>query len=393
MSSIRSVSSFVRGKRDGSVFLLGVWLILATLGRASAGPAFPAEASQFAAMLEPYGLTVRALREPDRTQISVSCDMERLAQHLSELQKRGFPPIAHDVVTRAPNAVAICEALAVVQSYLRRLYHRPEIDLVSADGQVQVGGKLTPLFHLSLDRLTFRDLDLRRWNFSELTRASKFLYAERVSGSEIDEFNEAEASIGNKGFLIPAASAANTMASPTPERENVSPRPAARNSSVAMVVLVLSLVGLVLVYLRKNMAASNASTSPPTRSVESERNALSPTTTVEATSKSTDKSMEPSDRNPATLPDTPPTPTGLGHAAASITSPLTSEEQGIARRCREVFEMMPRQLNKKAAAGLNVVYQFDLSGRGGGVWQVFVLDGRCEVKEGQHPSPIDSCII
>ena len=122
MSSIRSVSSFVRGKRDGSVFLLGVWLILATLGRASAGPAFPAEASQFAAMLEPYGLTVRALREPDRTQISVSCDMERLAQHLSELQKRGFPPIAHDVVTRAPNACLLYTSFCATK--LRRTHTR-----------------------------------------------------------------------------------------------------------------------------------------------------------------------------------------------------------------------------------------------------------------------------
>jgi putative sterol carrier protein len=157
--------------------------------------------------------------------------------------------------------------------------------------------------------------------------------------------------------------------------------------AIVLVVVVLGLVGLagMLVYMRKNMAASNAR--PLTPSVDAERNAISPTTTVEATSESTDKSTEPFDKIPATLLSTPPTSTGLEQAAESITSPLTSEEQGIARRCREVFEMMPRQLNKKAAAGLNVAYQFDLSGRGGGRWQVIVLDGRCESKYGQHPSP------
>jgi putative sterol carrier protein len=36
---------------------------------------------------------------------------------------------------------------------------------------------------------------------------------------------------------------------------------------------------------------------------------------------------------------------------------------------------------------LKAIYQFDLSGNGGGKWAVHVKDGTCEVKEGEDPSP------
>ena len=55
--------------------------------------------------------------------------------------------------------------------------------------------------------------------------------------------------------------------------------------------------------------------------------------------------------------------------------------------CKEVFTMMPSRLNKDAAKGLKAIYQFDLSGDGGGKWAVYVNDGTCEVKEGADPSP------
>jgi len=48
---------------------------------------------------------------------------------------------------------------------------------------------------------------------------------------------------------------------------------------------------------------------------------------------------------------------------------------------------MPSRFNKDAAKGLNAVYQFDLSGDGGGKWQVTIGSDQCEVKEGAHPSP------
>lgn len=54
---------------------------------------------------------------------------------------------------------------------------------------------------------------------------------------------------------------------------------------------------------------------------------------------------------------------------------------------KQAFELMPSRFNKDAAMGLNAVYQFDLSGDGGGKWQVIIKDQNVEVKEGQHPSP------
>jgi putative sterol carrier protein len=55
--------------------------------------------------------------------------------------------------------------------------------------------------------------------------------------------------------------------------------------------------------------------------------------------------------------------------------------------CREAFEQMPSAFNKEAAKGLNATYQFNLSGEGGGQWNVLIKDEQCEVKEGAHPSP------
>jgi putative sterol carrier protein len=55
--------------------------------------------------------------------------------------------------------------------------------------------------------------------------------------------------------------------------------------------------------------------------------------------------------------------------------------------CKQVFEQMPSRFRKDAAQGLNAVYQFDLSGEGGGKWQVAINNDACEVKEGAHPSP------
>jgi len=55
--------------------------------------------------------------------------------------------------------------------------------------------------------------------------------------------------------------------------------------------------------------------------------------------------------------------------------------------CKQAFEQMPHRFKKDAAQGLNASYQFDLSGEGGGKWQVLINGDNCEVKEGSHPSP------
>jgi putative sterol carrier protein len=55
--------------------------------------------------------------------------------------------------------------------------------------------------------------------------------------------------------------------------------------------------------------------------------------------------------------------------------------------CKQAFDMMPTRFNKEAAKGLNAIYQFDLSGDGGGKWHVIINNDSCQVKEGPAESP------
>lgn len=64
-----------------------------------------------------------------------------------------------------------------------------------------------------------------------------------------------------------------------------------------------------------------------------------------------------------------------------------SAEEDLVSSCRLIFEAMPSHFNKNAATGLNAVYQFDLTGEGGGTWQLIIDDGNCRVQEGQRLSP------
>jgi putative sterol carrier protein len=55
--------------------------------------------------------------------------------------------------------------------------------------------------------------------------------------------------------------------------------------------------------------------------------------------------------------------------------------------CKQAFDMMPTRFNKEAAKGLNAIYQFDLSGDGGGKWHVIINNDSCQVNEGPAASP------
>ena len=54
---------------------------------------------------------------------------------------------------------------------------------------------------------------------------------------------------------------------------------------------------------------------------------------------------------------------------------------------KEVFRMMPEAFNAAAAQGLDAVFQLDITGEGGGTWNVVIKDGACEISEGTHESP------
>jgi putative sterol carrier protein len=54
---------------------------------------------------------------------------------------------------------------------------------------------------------------------------------------------------------------------------------------------------------------------------------------------------------------------------------------------KEVFEKVTGFFNKTAAQGLDAVFQFDITGNAGGMWNVNIKDGVCEVQEGTHDAP------
>jgi len=53
----------------------------------------------------------------------------------------------------------------------------------------------------------------------------------------------------------------------------------------------------------------------------------------------------------------------------------------------QVFKDMPSRFNSGAAAGVDCTYQFDLTGDGGGTYNVKIADQKCDVSEGAADSP------
>jgi putative sterol carrier protein len=54
---------------------------------------------------------------------------------------------------------------------------------------------------------------------------------------------------------------------------------------------------------------------------------------------------------------------------------------------KTVFSRMPEAFRPDKAAGVNIVFQFSLSGPGGGDWVVAVKDGTCKIAAGQAEKP------
>jgi putative sterol carrier protein len=48
---------------------------------------------------------------------------------------------------------------------------------------------------------------------------------------------------------------------------------------------------------------------------------------------------------------------------------------------------MANSFNPSNAQGLDAVFQYNITGDGGGMWHVVVKDGACQVNTGTHPSP------
>jgi len=53
----------------------------------------------------------------------------------------------------------------------------------------------------------------------------------------------------------------------------------------------------------------------------------------------------------------------------------------------EIFEKMPQVFNPANAVGVNLIFQFHITGEQAGDWNVVVKDQACQVSSGVHESP------
>ena len=74
-------------------------------------------------------------------------------------------------------------------------------------------------------------------------------------------------------------------------------------------------------------------------------------------------------------------------AAFSPKKKEAAEAGGGGLTVKAVFDGMVDAFQPDAASGVDVVFQWDISGTQGGLWSVVVKDGTCEVSEGSHSSP------
>jgi putative sterol carrier protein len=73
-----------------------------------------------------------------------------------------------------------------------------------------------------------------------------------------------------------------------------------------------------------------------------------------------------------------------------VTQCKSADEEAIVSEVisvKPIFEAMPVGLNKETSKDANVVYQFNLSGEGGGQFTVSIQHGTCTVKEGAAENP------
>ncbi|MCX5841890.1 MAG: SCP2 sterol-binding domain-containing protein, partial [Deltaproteobacteria bacterium] len=67
--------------------------------------------------------------------------------------------------------------------------------------------------------------------------------------------------------------------------------------------------------------------------------------------------------------------------------PAAASGGGAVKTVSAVFDNMSSGFKADAAEGADVVFQFSISGEGGGDWIVAVKDGTCKVDTGVHAKP------
>ena len=80
----------------------------------------------------------------------------------------------------------------------------------------------------------------------------------------------------------------------------------------------------------------------------------------------------------------------VGDAMNAFNAPASSDkDSGRAKlaSAAEIFAAMPDAFNPEAAKGVDVVFQYHISGPDGGDWSCTVKDGACTVNQGTHEKP------
>ena len=78
----------------------------------------------------------------------------------------------------------------------------------------------------------------------------------------------------------------------------------------------------------------------------------------------------------------------IGDLLAAFSQPAAATESSNGfGTAAEVFDSMPGAFVAAAAAGVDVVFQYNITGEGGGDWCCVVAGGSCRVEAGAHPKP------
>lgn len=83
----------------------------------------------------------------------------------------------------------------------------------------------------------------------------------------------------------------------------------------------------------------------------------------------------------------------LGLMMKAFSPQVEKAPQAEGPTVRAVFDRITEAFQPDKAAGVDVVFQFNISGPGGGDWYVIVKDRACKAAEGAHPKPTTTIIM
>ena len=84
----------------------------------------------------------------------------------------------------------------------------------------------------------------------------------------------------------------------------------------------------------------------------------------------------------------------IGDLLAAFSKPAAAPESSSRfGAIADVFDHMPGAFVADAAAGVDVVFQYNITGKGGGDWYCVITDGSCRVEAGSHEKPTCTLIM